>query len=86
LFTKFIFSLILVEKSYLGIRRVILILIVIIFIINVYIRLMFGLRLEVASFKFTIYVLIFFFFFLSVISNLNFKMGVYDKIKNFFEV
>jgi NADH-ubiquinone oxidoreductase chain 5 len=85
-FTRFVFSLALVEKSYLGIGRVILIMVVIIFVINVYISLMFRLRLEVVNFKFIIYRLMFFFFFLRIMRNLNIKINVYDKIKNFFEV
>jgi len=60
---RVIFSYSMVEKRYLGIRRVFVIRIVIVLIINVYIRLVFRLRLEMLSFKIRIYMLIFGFFF-----------------------
>jgi len=84
--TKFIFSLALIEKRYLGVFRVIMIMTMIIFVINVYVRLIFGLSLVVVNFKFSVYVLILLFFFLRVVRNFNIKMNSYDKIKNFFEV
>lgn len=84
--TNVIFSYSLIEKSFLGIRRVIIISLVIIFFINVYIRLVFRLSLELFSFKIFIYILIFGFFILRIWTNLNFKINVYDKIKNFKEI
>jgi len=49
---------IIIEKSYLGIVRVLIITGVIIFIINIYIRLIFRLRLEIISFKIMIYLFV----------------------------
>ena len=75
-----------VEKNYLGLWSVIFIVCVIMSVINVYIRLILRLRLELFSFKMFIYLLILFFFILRVITNLNFKFSIYDKIKNFGEI
>jgi len=75
-----------VEKNYLGILRIVIMRFVIIFIINVYIRLILSLRLEVISFKFIIYFFILIFIVLSLITNLNYKFGVYEKVKNFYEI
>lgn len=74
------------EKRYLGIVRVIIIITVIIIIINVYLSLVFRLRLEIISYKLFIYILILVFFMLRVLTNLNFKINTYDKIKRFKEV
>jgi NADH-quinone oxidoreductase subunit L len=84
--TSYLFSYIIIEKSFIGVFRVIIIRITIIMLINVYITLIFSLRLEVVSFKFRIYFLIRIFFSLRILTNLNFKLNVYDKIKNFKEV
>jgi len=81
-----IFSYSIIEKSYLGLSRVLLIIIVSVGIINVYIRLVFRVRLEFISLKLNIYLLVIFFFFLRIFTNLNFKFNVYEKIKNFKEV
>ena len=86
LLSEFCFSFCIVEKNYLGMIRVCFIVFVIIFIINVYIGLVFSLRLEIFSFKIFIYLLVFIFFCLRILTNLNFKFVVYDKIKNFFEI
>jgi len=83
---RFVFSYTLLEKSYIGLGRVILISIVIISIINVYISLVFRLSLEILSFKLRIYILILIFFFLRIFTNLGLKFNTYDKIKNFLEV
>jgi len=58
-----IFSYSLIEKSYLGLGRVILIMIVRVGVINIYISLVFRVRLEFISFKLNIYLLVIFFFF-----------------------
>ena len=84
--TNVIFSFSIIEKRFLGLRRVFIMRFVIILFINVYIRLVFRLRLEVFSSKIFIYLLICIFFFLRIFTNLNFKINVYDKIKNFKEV
>lgn len=84
--TNYIFSYRMIDKSYIGIFRVIIITLVIIVFINLYITLVFRLRLEVLSFKMFIYLLVLFFFILRVRTNLNIKFNVYDKIKNFIEV
>ena len=74
------------DKNYLGIWRVILIIFIRIFIINIYIRLLFRVRLEILSLKIRIYIWVIVFIFLRLLSNLNFKFNVYDKIKNFKEI
>lgn len=83
--TTVLFSYIMVEKSYLGLGSVFIIGLVITIIINVFIRLLFRIRLEIISFKIRIYMLIVIFFFLRIFTNLHFKLGVYDKMKNFIE-
>jgi NADH-ubiquinone oxidoreductase chain 5 len=75
-----------IEKSYLGIGRVFLIGFFIVVVINIYISLIFRVRLEVLSFKLSIYLIIIFFFCLSVLTNLNLKFKVYDKLISFKEV
>ena len=76
----------LVEKNYLGIISVIIIRFIIIFVINVYVSLMLRLTLEIISFKIIIYFFILVFVVLRLIANLTFKFGVYDKVKNFYEI
>jgi len=83
--TNVIFSYSVLEKRFLGVGRVFLISFIIISIINIYIRLVFRLSLELISFKIRIYFLIILFLLLSLITNLNYKFNVYDKIKNFKE-
>lgn len=80
-----IFSYSIVEMRFLGILGVIIIITVIISLINVYLSLVFRLRLELLSFKLFIYIGVLFFLFLSIMTNLNYKINVYDKIKNFIE-
>lgn len=75
-----------VEKRYLGIGRALVMIMVMMGVINVFVRFMVRLRLEVLSFKMIIYMFIFIFLLLSVITNLNYKFNVYDKVKNFQEV
>jgi len=84
--TEVLFSYSIIEKRYIGIFRVLFIGLVIIFIVNVYLSLVFRLRLEFVSAKLRIYFLIFVFFILRIITNLQFKLGVYDKVKNFKEI
>jgi len=81
-----VFSYSLIEKRFLGIRRIFIISIIIVSLINIYISLVFRLRLELRSYKFRIYFLILFFFMLRVLSNLNLKFNFYDKLKNFKEI
>jgi len=80
-----LFSYSIIDKSFIGIFRVLLILIIIISIINIYINLVFRLRLEILSFKITIYFLIMIFFFIAVFTNINLKLFSFEKIKNFRE-
>jgi len=79
------FSYIILDKSFVGIFRVILMILIIVSIINIYINLVFSLSLEVLSFKITIYFLVIIFLFISIYTNLNFKLFSYEKIKNFRE-
>lgn len=58
---------------------------VIIRFINIYLSLIFRLSLELISYKFFIYLGVIVFLFLSIMTNLNYKINVYDKIKNFIE-
>jgi NADH-ubiquinone oxidoreductase chain 5 len=83
--TQVFYSYRLVEKNYLGIWRVIIMVRVIIIVINMYLRLILRLTLELISFKIMIYLFILVFFILGVITNLNYKFMVYDKMKNFNE-
>jgi len=80
------FSLRIIEKNYIRFVSVIFIGLIIVSIINVYIRIIFSLRLELLGFKLRIYLVISIFLFLSVLTNLNLKFNVYDKIKSFKEV
>jgi len=77
------FSYIILDKSFVGIFRVILMILIIVSIINIYINLVFSLSLEVLSFKITIYFLVIIFLFISIYTNLNFKLFSYEKIKSF---
>lgn len=83
---RVLFSFQLIEKSYVGLFRVLLIRAFIVRVINVFITLVFRLRLEIFSFKFSIYLLMVVFFLLRVLYNIRFKFSVYDKIKNFMEI
>ena len=84
--TEVLFSYSIIEKSYLGMFRVFLIGVVIIVIVNVYLSLVFRVRLEFLSAKLSIYFLVLMFFMLRVLTNLNFKISTYEKIKNFKEI
>lgn len=84
--TSVLFSYSVVEKSYLGGLRVFLISGVIIVLINMYLRLVFSLTLEFITFKLSVYLLIVIFFLLAVLTNMNFKINFYDKMKNFKEI
>jgi len=81
-----VFSYSLVEKRYIGIVSVILITIVMIIFINVFIRLVFRLRFEIISFKISIYLFVLVFLCIRLLTNLNFKIFSYEKIKNFKEI
>jgi len=84
--SSIIFSFQIVDKRILGILGVVIIFFVIISIINLYIRLLFSLRLEIISNKVRIYFLVLIFFLLSIISNLFYKINVYEKVLNFKEI
>lgn len=84
--TNVLFSYSLIEKRYLGISRVLVILSVIVLLINIFLSLVFSLSLELVSFKLFIYFLVLVFLFLSIITNWNYKIKVYDKMKNFKEI
>ena len=75
-----------VEKRYLGVMRVVCMILIMVFIINVYIRLMVSLSLEILSFKIMIYLFIVVFFLIRVLTNMNYKFNIYDKVKNMKEV
>ena len=75
-----------VEKRYLGVMRVVCMILIMVFIINVYIRLMVSLSLEILSFKIMIYLFIVVFFLIRVLTNMNYKFNMYDKVKNMKEV
>lgn len=81
-----IYRVVLINKNWLGLWRVLLIIFCIIIITNIYIALIFRLRLEMFSFKIYIYLFILGFVCLNVLTNLNFKLGSYDKIKNWIEI
>jgi NADH-ubiquinone oxidoreductase chain 5 len=72
-FRSSLFTLNIVNKRFLGLRRVLLIMFVIVRIINIYLRFVFSLRLELFSNKIRIYFLIVMFFLLWLIFSLNFK-------------
>jgi len=84
--SSILFSFQLVDKRFLRMLGVVIIVIVIISIINLYIRLVFSLRLEIISNKVSIYLLILIFLLLRFLSNLSYKINVYDKILNFKEI
>lgn len=83
--TNVIFTFSMIDKNYLGIFRVVIMMFIIISLINVYLRLVFRLRLEFISYKLFIYILVVVFFILRILTNLNYKLNVYDKMKNFKE-
>jgi len=84
--TEVLFSYSIIEKSYLGIFSVLFIGLVIVFLVNIYLSLVFRVSLEFLSSKLRIYFLIIVFLILSLMTNLNFKLVAYDKVKNFKEV
>lgn len=84
--TNILFSYSIIEKRFIGLIRVILIFLVIIVFINVYISLVFSLSLEFISYKIFIYLLVLIFLILRIVTNLNYKLNVYDKFKNFKEI
>lgn len=84
--TNVVFSYSIVEKGYLGVLRVLIMTIIRILIVNLFVRFMISLRLELISFKIMIYLFMVVFCILRIISNLNLKIMVYDKIKNFYEI
>ena len=84
--SEVIFSFRIIEKSFFGFCSLIIIILVMITIINFYLSLIFALRLEFLSFKLFVYVLVLMFFILSLLTNLNYKINNYDKIKNFVEI
>lgn len=84
--TNVVFSYSIVEKRYLGVLRVLTMTIVSVLVVNLFVSFIIRLRLEIVSFKIMIYLFIIVFFILRIMSNLNFKIGVYDKIKNFYEI
>jgi len=81
-----LFSFQIVDKRILGMLGVVIISIVIISIVNLYIRLVFRIRLEIISNKIRIYLLVLIFLLLRILSNLSYKINVYDKILNFKEI
>jgi NADH-ubiquinone oxidoreductase chain 5 len=84
--TSVLFSVVVVEKRFLGVIRAFIISLIIIIFINVYLSVVFRVRLELLSLKIVVYIFIFIISVLAIFSNLNFKLGSYDKIKNFKEI
>jgi len=80
------FSYRLIEKRTLGIWRIFFMRVLIICTINIYLRLVFRVTLEFISFKIFIYIIIIIFLFLSLLTNLNYKIMMYEKIQNLKEV
>lgn len=83
--SNFLYSYAIMEKRFLGLLSLGIIRFIIISIINVFISLVFRVRYELISFKISIYFLIFFFIILRILTNLNFKITTFEKIKNFKE-
>ncbi len=81
-----VFSYRMVEKRVIGMWSILFITVVIILTINIYLRLVFRLTLEFVSFKMFIYIIIVIFLFVSLITNLNYKIKMYEKVQNFKEV
>lgn len=75
-----------IEKKNFGLLRILIIVRVIIIYINVFLRLILRLTLEVFSIKIFIYGVIIIFAFLRILFKFNYKIIVYDKIKNFKEI
>jgi hypothetical protein len=75
-----------VEKSYLGMVRVLVIILIRVILINVYLSLVFRVTLELFSFKIFIYLFVLRFLLLSMLTNINYKFYAYDKLKNLKEV
>lgn len=76
------FSYFFIEKQRVGLLSIFFIRIIRIVLVNVFISLIFNLRFEFFSFKIFIYLVIVFFLILNLVSNLNYKIMGYDKIKN----
>ena len=85
-FNKNIFSYFFIEKQWIGGVRILIIVFIIILIVNLYISLIFSLSLEIFSYKIYIYLTMFVFILLNLLTNLNFKILSYDKIKNWCEI
>ena len=83
---NYIFSYRIIEKRFLGVFSVVFMISIIILLINVYISLVIRLSLEILSFKIRIYFLTVIFFLLRIMTNLNYKLNLYDKMSNFKEV
>ncbi len=75
-----------IDKNFLGVFRIVIIVIVIILIINLFVSLVFRLRLEFISRKIIIYFLVLIFLVLRILTNINYKINVYDKILTFKEI
>lgn len=84
--TEVLFPYRIIEKRFIGLRRIFLMGLVIIIVINIYLSVIFRIRLEILSYKIRIYFIIRIFFLLRVLSNLSYKFIRYEKIKSFKEV
>jgi len=82
---ELMFTLVIIEKRFIGIFSVFMIRFIIILLINVYISLVFRVSLEIVRFKISVYWLIRIFFLISLITNLNYKLFRYTKFQNFRE-
>ena len=83
---KFNYSIIIIEKNFIRFWSVLLIVIIMSLLINMHLSLVFSLSLEFFSFKILIYAFIICFFLLSVLTNLNYKIVIYEKKQNIQEI
>ena len=81
-----LYSYTIIEKSNIGIFRVLIMRGIIISLVNVYLSLVFRLTLEFFSFKIIIYLIIIVFLVISLSIKINYKLVVYEKFQNWKEV
>lgn len=84
--TSVLFSYVLLEKHFLGCWRVVRILVVRVLFINLYLNLVFRVTFETLSVKMIIYLFRRVFFIIRLLTNLNYKFSIYDKLLNMVEV
>lgn len=84
--TSVMFSYVLLEKYFLGCWRVLGIIVIRVLFINLYLNLVFRVTFEILRAKLFIYLFRFIFAVLSLLTNLNYKFRIYDKVNNIVEV